>query len=93
MVSEQAPIVIGADGMHPFVVRSVQAPTYEVQPTLTCAYYSYWSDLPLTGAELYPRPGQMIILGLTNNGQTSVTVFWPNAAFTEVRTDIEGHFM
>lgn len=93
MVSEQAPIVIGADGMRSFVARSVQAPTYETRPTLTCAYYSYWSDLPLAGAELYPRPGQMIILGLTNDGQTSVTVFWPNAAFSKVRTDIEGHFM
>jgi 2-polyprenyl-6-methoxyphenol hydroxylase-like FAD-dependent oxidoreductase len=30
---------------------------------------------------------------LTNDGQTSVTVFWPNAAFSEVRTDIERHFM
>jgi 2-polyprenyl-6-methoxyphenol hydroxylase-like FAD-dependent oxidoreductase len=93
MVSEHAPIIIGADGMRSFVARSVQAPTYEARPTLTCAYYSYWSDLPLMGAELYPRPGQMIILGLTNDGQTSVTVFWPNAAFPQVRTNIEGHFM
>jgi 2-polyprenyl-6-methoxyphenol hydroxylase-like FAD-dependent oxidoreductase len=92
-VTEQARIVIGADGMRSFVARSVQAPSYNVRPSLTCAYYSYWSDLPLAGAELYPRPDRMIILGLTNDGQTSVTVFWPNAAFTEVRTNVERHFM
>ena len=92
MVTEQARIVIGADGMRSFVARSVQAASYNLRPALTCAYYSYWSDLPLAGAELYPRPDRMIILGLTNDGQTSVTVFWPNAAFAQVRTDIERHF-
>src|SRR5215213_10200743 len=49
MVTEQARIVIGADGLRSFVARSVQAPSYNVRPALTCAYYSYWDDLPLAG--------------------------------------------
>lgn len=93
MVTERAPLVIGADGLRSFVARSVQAPIYEARPAQTCAYYSYWSDLSLAGAELYPRPGQMIVLGPTNHEQTSITVFWPRAAFPEVRADVEGHFM
>jgi 2-polyprenyl-6-methoxyphenol hydroxylase-like FAD-dependent oxidoreductase len=93
MVTEQARIVIGADGLRSFVARSVQAPMYHARPALTCAYYSYWSDLPLEGAELYPRPGQMIAIGPTNDNLTSITIGWPNAEFHQVRTDIEGHFM
>src|SRR5262249_45443341 len=42
-VTELASLVVGADGMHSLVARSVQAPTYEARPGLTCNYYSYWS--------------------------------------------------
>jgi 2-polyprenyl-6-methoxyphenol hydroxylase-like FAD-dependent oxidoreductase len=93
MVAEEARIVIGADGLRSFVARSVQAPTHNARPARTCAYYSYWSDVPVAGAELYPRPDRMIITGPTNDGQTIVIIYWPNAAFHEVRADIEGHFM
>ena len=93
MVTEQARIVIGADGLRSFVARSVQAPVYNARPARTCAYYSYWSDLPLKGVELYSRPDHMIIAAPTNDDQTVVTIFWPNAAFHEVRADIERHVM
>lgn len=93
MVTEEAHIVIGADGQRSFVARSVQAPTYHARPTLTCAYYSYWGDLPVAGAELYPRPDRMISTSPTNDGQTIIIVFWPRAMFHAVRADIEGHFM
>jgi len=39
-VTEEARIVIGADGLHSLVARSVTAPSYDVRPVLTCAYYS-----------------------------------------------------
>lgn len=93
MVTEEARIIVGADGLHSFVARSVQAPIYHTRPALTCAYYSYWSDVPVAGAELYPRPNRMIVAAPTNNNQTVITIFWPNTSFHEVRTDIEGNFM
>ncbi|MEW6637065.1 MAG: NAD(P)/FAD-dependent oxidoreductase [Actinomycetota bacterium] len=93
MVTEKARIVIGADGMRSLVARGVQAPTYNVRPTFTCAYYTYWSEVPIQGAELYPRPDRMIIAAPTNDGQTITIVYWPNAAFREVRSDIEGNFL
>jgi flavin-dependent dehydrogenase len=93
MVTEQARIVIGADGLRSLVARSVQAPTYNVRPTLTCTYYSYWSGIPIEGPELYPRPGRMVLAGPTNDGQALVQVYWPNAMFHEVRADFEGNFM
>jgi 2-polyprenyl-6-methoxyphenol hydroxylase-like FAD-dependent oxidoreductase len=92
-VSEAARIIIGADGLHSRVARRVEAATYDVKPVLTCAYYAYWTDVPLQGTELYARPERMILAGPTNDGRTMVIVYWPVAAFHEVRTDIEGHFM
>jgi 2-polyprenyl-6-methoxyphenol hydroxylase-like FAD-dependent oxidoreductase len=92
-VTEKARIVIGADGLHSAVARRVQASTYNERPTFTCAYYCYWSDVPVGGGELYPRPDRMIIAAPTNDGQTIVIVYWPSAAFHEVRSDIEGNFL
>jgi 2-polyprenyl-6-methoxyphenol hydroxylase-like FAD-dependent oxidoreductase len=92
-VTEMARIVIGADGLRSFVARAVQAPEYNTQPAVTCAYYSYWDGMPLTQAELYPRPNRMIVAGPTNNDQTLVIVYWPIADFPTIRTDIELHFM
>jgi 2-polyprenyl-6-methoxyphenol hydroxylase-like FAD-dependent oxidoreductase len=92
-VTEEARIVIGADGLHSRVARAVEAPAYDVRPVCTCAYYAYWQDLPLAGPELYARPDRMIIAGPTNNGQTVLIVYWPVAAFHEIRTDVERHFL
>ena len=39
------------------------------------------------------RLDQMIVVGPTNDAQTLVIVYWPIAAFHEVRTDIETHFL
>jgi 2-polyprenyl-6-methoxyphenol hydroxylase-like FAD-dependent oxidoreductase len=92
-VSERAPIVVGADGMRSRVARAVGAPVYEARPGRTCAYYTYWSGVPLDGAELSPRDGRMIIAGPTNDGRTIVTVFWPRDEFHRVRADLEGSFL
>jgi len=93
VVTEKARIVIGADGLHSRVARSVQPAIYNVRPALTCAYYSYWSDVAVAGSELYPRPDRMIIALPTNDRQTVIIVYWPKAMFHEVRADIEGHFL
>ncbi|MGE5445149.1 MAG: NAD(P)/FAD-dependent oxidoreductase [Ignavibacteriales bacterium] len=37
-VTETARIVIGADGMHSIVARTVKSPRYNVVPSLTCNY-------------------------------------------------------
>jgi flavin-dependent dehydrogenase len=92
-VAERAKIVIGADGMHSMVARSVNAPVYNDRPSFTCAYYSYWTGVPIDGAELYPREGNGIVAGPTNDGQTLVIVYWSADRFHEIRADIEGNFM
>lgn len=92
LVTERARLVVGADGLYSVVARAVQASAYETVPTRTCAYYAYWSGVPIDGVELYARPERVIIAAPTNDGQAFVIVYWPVAEFHEVRADIEGQF-
>jgi 2-polyprenyl-6-methoxyphenol hydroxylase-like FAD-dependent oxidoreductase len=91
-LQERARIVIGADGRNSTVAREAGAATYEDRGTLTCAYYSYWTGVPLDGVELYPRPGLMIVTSPTHDGRNVVIVLWPQSEFDAVRNDIEGAF-
>ena len=92
-VTETARIVIGADGPHSLVARTVQAPTYNEVPPLTCYYYSYWSGVANRGQEIYTREGRILGAWPTNDGLTLVVVVWTKSEFGEVRADIEGSFL
>jgi flavin-dependent dehydrogenase len=92
-VTEKARVVVGADGARSFIARGVEAPVYLDRGMLTCNYYSYWSGVPLEGAELYPRDGQLIVADKTNDGLTIVVVVWPKGEFERVRSNVEGEFM
>jgi len=89
---ERGRIIIGADGRNSIVARAAGAQLYNVRPTLTCAYYTYWTGVELDGVELYPRPGRMIVASPTHDGRVVTIVLWPQAEFAAVRTDIEGSF-
>jgi flavin-dependent dehydrogenase len=91
-VVEKARMVIGADGVHSRIAKAVNAPEYATKPSLTCAYYSYWSGVSADGVALYPRPGHMIATAPTNDELTLVIVYWPRSRFHEVRADIEARF-
>ena len=93
MVSERARVVVGADGARSFVARSVRAPVYCDRGMLTCNYYTYWSGVPVEGAELYPRAGRGVVADKTNDGLTMVTALWPKEEFNRVRSNIEGEYM
>jgi flavin-dependent dehydrogenase len=92
-VTEKARITVGADGLRSAVARAVQAPAYNVLPTFTCNYYSYWSGVPMEFAELYPRDRRIVVGAPTNDGLTMITVLWPRDEFDRVRADVEGNFM
>ena len=91
-VTETARIVVGADGRHSFVARTVGAAEYHVKPALTCAYYSYWSGIPIDGFELYSREHRMVGAFPTNDGLVCVYMMWPRREFHAVRADIEGSY-
>jgi flavin-dependent dehydrogenase len=92
-VTDTARIVVGADGRHSPVARAVGAAEYHAKPSLTCAYFSYWSDIPIDGAELYPRDGRMIGAFPTNDGLVCVFVQWPRREFHAFRADVEANYL
>ena len=92
VAGERAGIVIGADGRNSIVARAAGARLYDVRPTLTCAYYTYWTGVEMDRVELYPRPGRMIVASPTHDGRVVTIVLFPQAEFPAVRADIEASF-
>ncbi len=93
-ITERARVVIGADGRHSMVAREVKAEQYNERPEIESAYYSYFSDLPMSGHfETYIRPGRGFAAWPTNDDLTLVVGGWPIAEFEENKKDIEGNFM
>ncbi|MGH3822734.1 MAG: NAD(P)/FAD-dependent oxidoreductase [Pseudonocardiaceae bacterium] len=90
---EHARIVIGADGMHSLVARTVQAPMYDHRPALECAYYAHWSGLPTDGVEAHHHPGTVFVLIPTNDELTLLLMGYPHHRFHEFRADIEGSML
>ncbi|WP_192250621.1 NAD(P)/FAD-dependent oxidoreductase [Mesorhizobium caraganae] len=91
--SERASITIGADGRGSQLARTVRAAEYDVVPTLTCWFFSYWSDVPATGLEVYSRHERVIFAFPTNDGLIAIFVAWPICEQSAVQSDIERHFM
>jgi len=92
-VTEEAAIVVGADGRNSRLARRVAAPVREEAPRATCWYFSYYSDLPCTGLELYGRPGRVIFVFPTNDDLTGLFVGFPIDELAAVRADVEGHIL
>jgi flavin-dependent dehydrogenase len=92
-VTEEARIVVGADGMHSMVARAVQAPEYNTKPPLEGPYFSYWSGIQMKGFEFHPGPFQGAFGWMTNDGLALIGVGFAAQNHATVRTDIEGHYL
>ena len=92
-LGEEARIVIGADGMHSTVARAVQAEEYNTKPSLSFAYYSYFSGFPLNTCEIHFRAEGGVLSFPTHDALQCVAVGGPDEMFHEFRKDIEGNFM
>ena len=92
IVEEEGRIVIGADGLHSRVAREVKPHEYDTKPSLTFAYYSYWSGVPVDGAQLFFFDDGGMLAFPTHHDLTCIAVGGPNAQFHEFRKDIEGNF-
>ena len=92
-VTEEARLIVGADGAHSFVAEAVEPRTYLDVPPLLCSYYSYWSGVPAEGVETYFQPGAALLLFPTHHGQVNIGAAWPAARFPAVRKDVEGVFL
>ena len=85
----RARFVIGADGRNSRVAKAAGAPTYDDVPTLTCWYFSYWSEVAGSALELYMRDGRFVFAFPTNDQLFAVFVAWPIDALASVRGDAE----
>ncbi|MGP3966120.1 NAD(P)/FAD-dependent oxidoreductase [Streptomyces sp. 6N223] len=86
--TEQARLVIGADGMRSRVARLAGAAFTVRKPRLTCAYYAYWQDVP-AAFESYEAPGGWVVTVPTNDGATLVLAYFPQSRFGAVRADAQ----
>jgi 2-polyprenyl-6-methoxyphenol hydroxylase-like FAD-dependent oxidoreductase len=94
-VTERARVVIGADGLHSVVAKTVSAERYHESAPIEAGYYTYWSGLPMKGRfEAYDRgPGRAWAAWPTNEDLTLLVVSWPMAEFETNRHDIERHYL
>jgi flavin-dependent dehydrogenase len=92
-VTEHARVVIGADGRHSILARTVRPEQYNEKPQLLAAYYTYWSGLPMSGRfEAYIRSYRSFAAWPTNDDLTLVIAGWPFAEFEANKKDIEGNY-
>jgi flavin-dependent dehydrogenase len=91
-MTEQARIVIGADGTSSVVARSANAELYQAKPALTCWYFTHWSGVPVEGIEFYLRERRALVACHTNDGLTVVLAACPHDEFFEFRTNIERNY-
>jgi len=91
-VTEQASIVVGADGMNSLVARSVGTPQYNRVPRRQTTYFSYWSGVDVAGLEFYPGHYRAVYAWNTNDGLALVGVNWALKQFPKLPVGIEESF-
>lgn len=92
-VIESGRVVIGADGLRSLVAEAVGAPRYHDKGSLTSAYYTYWSGLPVNGVEIYIRDRRSWAAFPTHDGRTCISMSWPRSEFEANRHDVEGSYL
>jgi 2-polyprenyl-6-methoxyphenol hydroxylase-like FAD-dependent oxidoreductase len=93
-VTEGARVVIGADGRHSLVAKTVQPEQYDERPSHLAMYYAYWSGLHTDGFDTFIRAENRRgwAAARTHDDLTVVPFGWPVEEFHENRKDIEGNF-
>ncbi len=93
-VTEEARVVIGADGLRSKVAELVEPEQYNEVETLIFAYYSYYSGIESDGNVFHPAPGGGVaMLFPTNDAQVCLAVGGPVEEFHAFREDIERNFL
>ncbi len=93
-VTERAQVVVGADGKHSLVAKTVQPEQYDERPSRMAMYYAYWSGLPAEGFDTFIRAeDHRGWAHISTHDDLSVMPFgWPVEEFHRNRGDIEGNF-
>jgi 2-polyprenyl-6-methoxyphenol hydroxylase-like FAD-dependent oxidoreductase len=93
-VTEPARVVIGADGRHSLVAKTVRPEQYEERRSHLAMYYAYWSGLPVEGFDTTIRAENRRgwAAASTHDGLTVLPFAWPVEEFQANRRDIERNF-
>jgi flavin-dependent dehydrogenase len=91
-VTEEATIVIGADGRNSFVAKSVGAPEYDVRESGSCGYYSFYDGIATDKSEVHYGTDHAFFFFPTNANQTCVAMEAPKANWEEFRSDPDKYF-
>ncbi|MBT2546482.1 NAD(P)/FAD-dependent oxidoreductase [Streptomyces sp. ISL-44] len=92
-VTEHAQVVVGADGAHSFVARTVGAASYAEKPKLQASYYTYWSGLGFEHFEAFLRPDRAFAGWPTNDGLTLLICGRPMREAEAHRADAEAEYL
>src|SRR5215213_1185766 len=92
-VTEQAKVVIGADGRNSFVAKSVQPDQYNEKPPVSPAFYSYWSGVGSSGFEVTVREPFGMAAFPTHDDLTLLIVGLPQDQLGNARRDVEATFL
>ncbi len=90
---DTAPLVIGADGKHSIVARTMKVPAYIEKPPTTAGYYTYFSGVPFDEYRVYVRPNRAIVVVPTHDNLRLVLVGWPRSEFAENKKDLQGTYL
>ena len=89
---ETAKFVVGAEGHHSLVAKTVKAEEYRTREALTGGYYSYFSGLDMADAEVYVSDAGGVLAFPTNDGRVCIAAGRGIEQFHAYRADIEGTF-
>jgi 2-polyprenyl-6-methoxyphenol hydroxylase-like FAD-dependent oxidoreductase len=94
-IRERAKLVVLADGRNSRLARALDVPTYGVIDESSYSYYSYWSDLDLSGIPplIHLRGRLAMALLPTNDNQWQLMVIGPGEWATAFKTDVEASFL
>ena len=83
-IEERAAIVIGADGVHSFVAKTVGADEYDTRPSRGSGAYAYWSGTSLDLPNLAFSTGHFGFSFPTNDGLACLGAVKDDDSFSEV---------
>lgn len=90
-VTEQARVVVGADGRNSMVAKAVGAEEYRVHEPTTCGFYSYFSGLPMDSVDLYLGERHALFSFPTNDGLVCLAAEAPPESWETFRADPEAY--
>lgn len=84
--------VVGADGRHSTIARSVGAEMVRFDEAQTCGYYSYYTGTGIDRTQLFLYDDVTCVMFPTHDKAVCVAVVWERERFAEIKRDIEGNF-